>query len=286
MELYQLKYFLYAAKYENISKAAQALRVSQPSISRAVVALEKELQVELFERQGKRIILTRAGLTFREQISPILWKLEGLGDEMKKMQKGGDTIRLNAMSVVSLLSGIIKKFREEEPDAAFVVTDQKESTDWHLCILSAGPGISYQGGQELLSEEVFLGASSRTWLGERDEISLRDVENENFILLPRGTVLRNLADTRFREHHFIPQLSMECNSTHLVRSLVSDQVGITLWPEYSWGKRPDVHMVRIAEPGFYRSVFLLRQKSGEIPPAAERFAQFVEDYMRTLEHEK
>ena len=79
MELYQLKYFLYAAKYENISKAAQALRVSQPSISRAVVALEKELQVELFERQGKRIILTRAGLTFREQISPILWKLEGLG---------------------------------------------------------------------------------------------------------------------------------------------------------------------------------------------------------------
>ena len=88
MELYQLKYFLYAAKYENISKAAQALRVSQPSISRAVVALEKELQVELFERQGKRIILTRAGLTFREQISPILWKLEGLGDEMKKVQKG------------------------------------------------------------------------------------------------------------------------------------------------------------------------------------------------------
>lgn len=60
MELYQLKYFLYAAKYENISKAAKALRVSQPSISRAVVALEKELQVELFERQGKRIILTRA----------------------------------------------------------------------------------------------------------------------------------------------------------------------------------------------------------------------------------
>ena len=48
MELYQLKYFLYAAKYENISKAAQALRVSQPSISRAVASLEKELQVELF----------------------------------------------------------------------------------------------------------------------------------------------------------------------------------------------------------------------------------------------
>lgn len=79
MELYQLKYFLYAAKYENISKAAQALRVSQPSISRAVVALEKELQVELFERQGKRIILTRAGLTFREQIYPFCGSWRGWG---------------------------------------------------------------------------------------------------------------------------------------------------------------------------------------------------------------
>lgn len=286
MELYQLKYFLYAAKYENISKAAQALRVSQPSISRAVVALEKELQVELFERQGKRIVLTRAGLTFREQISPILWKLEGLGDEMKKVQKGGDTIRLNAMSVVPLLSGIIKKFREEEPDAAFVVIDQKESTDWHLCILSTDPGMSYKGGQELLSEEVFLGASSGSWLGEKDEISLEEVENESFILLPKGRGLRNLADIRFREHHFIPQISMECSNAHLVRSLVADHVGITLWPEYSWGKRPDVHRVRITEPGFYRSVFLLRQKNGEIPPVAERFAQFVEDYMRTMEHEK
>ena len=205
---------------------------------------------------------------------------------MKKVQKGGDTIRLNAMSAVSLLSGIIKKFREEEPDAAFVVTDQKESMDWHLCILSAGPAWSYQGGQELLSEEVFLGTSSSYLARGKGRNLFKGCGNENFILLPRGTVLRNLADTRFREHHFIPKFSMECNSTHLVRSLVSDQVGITLWPEYSWGKRPDVHMVRIAEPGFHRSVFLLRQKNGEIPPAAERFVQFVEDYMRTLEHEK
>ena len=79
MELYQLKYFLYAAKYENISKAAQALRVSQPSISRAVVALEKELQVELFERQGKRILLTRAGLTFSGADIPYFMEAGGAG---------------------------------------------------------------------------------------------------------------------------------------------------------------------------------------------------------------
>ena len=49
MELYQLKYFLYASKYENISKAAQELRVAQPSISKAIRSLERELQVDLEE---------------------------------------------------------------------------------------------------------------------------------------------------------------------------------------------------------------------------------------------
>ncbi len=52
MELYQLKYFLYAAKYENISKAAQALRVSQPSISRAVVALERSCRWSCSSARG------------------------------------------------------------------------------------------------------------------------------------------------------------------------------------------------------------------------------------------
>ena len=53
MELYQLRYFARAAAYENISMAAQDLHVTQPSISKAVKALEKELQVELMRRNGK-----------------------------------------------------------------------------------------------------------------------------------------------------------------------------------------------------------------------------------------
>lgn len=90
MELYQLKYFLYASKYENISKAAQELRVAQPSISKAIRALEKELQVELFERNGKRIELTYAGRVLRENISPVLWRLDELPDELRRLGREVD----------------------------------------------------------------------------------------------------------------------------------------------------------------------------------------------------
>ena len=152
MELYQLKYFLYASKYENISKAAQELRVAQPSISKAIRALEKELQVELFERNGKRIELTYAGRVLRENISPVIWRLDELPDELRRLGREVDVIKLNALSAVPLLADIIKQFKEEEPNVTFIVTDQREKTDWDICICSADPDQTYTYGKELLKE--------------------------------------------------------------------------------------------------------------------------------------
>lgn len=75
MELYQLRYFARAAAYENISMAAQDLHVTQPSISKAVKALEKELQVELMRRNGKYCELTHEGRRFQARILPVLAEL-------------------------------------------------------------------------------------------------------------------------------------------------------------------------------------------------------------------
>ena len=245
MELYQLKYFLYASKYENISKAAQELRVAQPSVSKAIQALEKELQVELFERNGKRLKLTYTGRVLREKVSQVIWKLDELPDELGNLGREAHIIKLNAVSAVTLLPPIIERFKKEEPDVKFIITDQREKTDWDVCICSAEPDTTYTYGVELLKERVFLGVSKESKLSEKRMVSLEDVRNENFILLPRGTVLRKLADVRFRENHFLPKISMECDSTHLVSQLVSGGMGITLWPEYSWGKRADVHLMGI-----------------------------------------
>lgn len=283
MELYQLKYFLYASKYENISKAAQELRVAQPSISKAIRALEKELQVELFERNGKRIELTYAGRVLRENISPVLWRLDELPDELRRLGREVDVIKLNAVSAVPLLADIIRHFKEEEPNVMFIVTDQREKTDWDICICSAGPDQTYTYGKELLKEKVFVGTSLNSWLSQKDSVPLRDLKKEEFILLPRGTVLRRLADMRFKENHFIPKVVMECDSTQLAWQLVRDGVGITLWPEYSWGQADNLNLVEIQEPGFFRSVFLLRQRFGEMSPKARRFSEYVIEYMKALE---
>ena len=97
MELYQLRYFARAAAYENISMAAQDLHVTQPSISKAVKALEKELQVELMRRNGKYCELTHEGRRFQARILPVLAELDEIPAEIQN-RRARKQIRVNVLS--------------------------------------------------------------------------------------------------------------------------------------------------------------------------------------------
>ena len=94
MEIYQLRYFVYAAKYENITMAAQELNVSQPSISKAIQSLERELKTELLRKNGRSCVLTRDGYLLQERVVPLLEEIERLPLEFHNRQKK-KLIRLN-----------------------------------------------------------------------------------------------------------------------------------------------------------------------------------------------
>ena len=72
MELRVLKYFLMIAREENITRAAQLLHVTQPTLSRQIKELEEELGTKLFERSNHRIILTQDGLLLRRRAQEIM----------------------------------------------------------------------------------------------------------------------------------------------------------------------------------------------------------------------
>ena len=109
MEIYQLRYFAYAAKYENITMAAQELHVSQPSISKAIQALERELNTELLRKNGRSCVLTHDGYLLQEKISPVLEELERIPLEFRnseKKKKKTDPVKI-AMCIFCTLGGLI-----------------------------------------------------------------------------------------------------------------------------------------------------------------------------------
>lgn len=88
MELRTLRYFLAVAREENMTEAANVLHVTQPTLSRQIADLERELGVELFERTNRSCVLTSDGMRLRQRAEEILSLVEQTESEMGDRELG------------------------------------------------------------------------------------------------------------------------------------------------------------------------------------------------------
>ncbi|MGM0216795.1 LysR family transcriptional regulator [Enterococcus sp. AZ109] len=124
MELRVLNYFLMVAREENITRAAQLLHVTQPTLSRQLAQLEEELGVKLFERKSHNVILTEEGLLLRRRAL----EMRLLADKIKNDFSGDNQnltgeISIGAGELMSVndLAELIAAFRIQHPLVQFVL---------------------------------------------------------------------------------------------------------------------------------------------------------------------
>ena len=72
MELLQFRYFLEAARYENLTRAADELHIAQPALSQSIMRLENELGVKLFDRRNHHVYLNDQGKLLRRRLIPLM----------------------------------------------------------------------------------------------------------------------------------------------------------------------------------------------------------------------
>src|SRR5207253_831531 len=84
MTLDQIRYFLAAAKFQHVGKAASSVYISPSAVSSAIAALEEELQCRLFERRSKRIFLTPTGQEVQRLSETLLEDADSLKDRLRQ----------------------------------------------------------------------------------------------------------------------------------------------------------------------------------------------------------
>ena len=121
MELRVLNYFLMVSQEENITKAAQLLHVTQPTLSRQLMQLEDELGVKLFERSNHSIVLTSDGLLLKRRAQEIVSLAEKTKRELmtEKELSGEIEIGSGEFKSFSLLADVIAAFSEKHPGVRF-----------------------------------------------------------------------------------------------------------------------------------------------------------------------
>ena len=90
----QMKYFDAVCRFQNISKAAAYLHISQPTITVAIQSLESELGIKLFYRNGKHLLLTQEGSVIWDKVASILSHIEQLEKEIRDVAHNKNHIRL------------------------------------------------------------------------------------------------------------------------------------------------------------------------------------------------
>lgn len=150
MDLKQLRYFLAVAEQEHMTRAAEALYVSQPALSQQIRALERELGTPLFDRIGRRIELTAAGRTLQRHARRILLEVENARaamDDLRGTVRGDVVVATIQTANVSFLVEVIARFRAAH--VGVVVRVREERADRVLERVRSGEanvGVTYLDG--------------------------------------------------------------------------------------------------------------------------------------------
>lgn len=242
MTLRALKFFKKVAELQHFTKAANELYISQPSLSYAISELEKGLGVPLFDRDDKKVKLTHFGEIFLPYVTKALAALEE-GEELLKYATNPKEKTVSIGHIQSLSSTLIPTLIEnfyqdplnqnilfsfsQKDNDNLVKNFQEKKFDFIFTVEKVKNAIS----QPIAKQELSFVISKSHPLAKKNKIYLKDVKDENFILINPETNLRKVINKEFKNLNFTPKIYLEMSSCINILTYVEKNLGISIVPK-------------------------------------------------------
>ncbi|WP_344533861.1 LysR family transcriptional regulator [Streptomyces albiaxialis] len=288
MDLLQLRYFRTVARYEHMSRAADELHVSQPSLSRTVARLEAELGTPLFDREGRRIRLNQYGAVFLRHVERALSELDDGRRALREARGGGLGKVSVACETLLTIAGLLARFRAAFPraDVRLFQADAAEmerrlrAREVDFCVASqalTGPDLD---SVELMREEVLLAVPLGHRLAGRESVTIAEIAEESFVATRPGNWQRALLDRLFAAEGRTPEVTCEGDEPGATQDLISAGLGIGLVPAMSHqvarqvGTHAPVAWTRVDAPDCHRVLTLVWRRGAHLSEAGRAFREF------------
>lgn len=286
VEVRHLRYFLAVAESGSFSRAADRLQISQPSVSQQMRDLETGLRVTLFQRRGKRILLTPAGVVFQEHARTVLRQLETclqeLGSEPGQVR---GILRIGVVPIlnVPLVPPLLGPFAAAHPGINLVV-EEISSTEIETALeegrMDVGlgfvtrhsPNLRYE---RLCGDEFALIVSAKHPWAKRRTIDFSELHQQRLLQLPDSFVMRRMTDDICRNHQVRPRIVAEIDAIEtLLRSLAPLDAG-ALMPKIALGRRENLCLkaIRLRGKKLGLEIGLLRLRDSPANTAIADFTQ-------------
>lgn len=286
MELTQLKYFYALAQTQHVTKTAEQLHISQPSLTQSIHRLEQELEVKLFRSSGRNIVLTECGKYLQKKIEPVLNTLGEIPGELQALAgEQKNRLKINVLAASTLITDIMIAYQKKHPETRFQVVQNTETEDADITIFTREafqPPIISKDNFYIFSEEIFLAVPTSSGYAKKETLALKEIAEKNVISLAGTKGLRSICDRFCLHAGFKPNVIFESDNVSAVKNLIGAGIGVGFWPQHTWEtpRGNDITLLPISEPKCQRDIIVQLHRESENHEEASRYFEYL---MRFLE---
>lgn len=246
MNLKEQQYVCVLAECQNITRASERLFISQPALSIYIGNLEKNLGIKLFERVGKRFVLTYAGERYVEKAREMLRLEEEFSEELEKITgnyKGRIRIGVQKRRAAWLLPPVLSAFQKKYPEVDVVLREgimddlkfMIKNCEIDLLLCNAGEVGAKMKKYLMFHEQLLVAVPQCHPVNEKAEymqgekyryLDLAYLQNEKLILQNPAQSIRTDVDKLLAENHVTPGKIQEIMNIETAMQMVAEGMGI------------------------------------------------------------
>ena len=285
--LKQLRAFCHTAKTGSISKAAEQLYLSQPSVSLQIQALERELNTLLFERRGPKIRLTPDGQALLEIALPMVESMDSLRDTFAErcgdLNSGFLNIAAGESTILYILPKYLKQFSDLYPGVRIRLHNvtgadgmamlRADEADFAVgSMLDMPDDVSYH---PVFNFSPTLITPLDHPLAKRQQVTLQDIAKYDLILPPRYLSTWGLVKSVFQQHNIQHKVTLEAGGWAVIKKYVETGLGISIVTDICLEESDNLATIPVKEFFPTRSYGIILRRGKFIPAQAKRFIELL-----------
>ena len=289
MLLRHIRYLLAVAEHRNFTRAAEALHVSQPTLSQQIIQLEEQLQVQLLDRSGRSVRLTDAGEAYVKFCANAVRELEAGRRallDVRDLQRGELRVAMTPTFTTYLIGPLLARFNALYPGIMLGIREMtQDQIEIALADDSLDLGIAFAQTRSddiecrplFVEKLTIVAGAAHPGNAEFDTISLATLQQQPLAMLTRDFATRQHIDQFFREHGIVPRIAVEANSIGAIVEILRHSGLFTILPDLLTNQHAGLRRIPLDPPLPQRTAALLSRRGGYASAAAAAFIAMLSD---------
>lgn len=241
MDIKHMKYFVEVVDQKGMTNASKSLYIAQPTISKAIKDLEKELNMT-FDRSKRQLVLTDAGKVFYKKCKEILTLYKDLPKEINSLlglETGHISIGLSAVMNMNKFIHILGEFHQQYPNVTYNLVEKggkmietqliNDEIDIGITTIPVDQDIFHS--IPLYQEDLKLVVNKEHRLANREQINMAMLKDEDFILFNEDFYLNDKIIEAAKNAGYVPKTISKISQWNFIENLLSAHLGVSILPE-------------------------------------------------------